>query len=421
MDKPLTGIRIIDLTHVWAGPLGTRILGDLGAEVLKIETATARGLRDMRIPTPGMYPGGDPKDEHWNRHGEFNKLNRNKKGLSINLKTDEGKSVFLGLVEQSDVVIENFSATAMDRLGLGYGTLREANPKIIYVAMPGFGTSGPNSDFVAFGPSVEPMTGLTAIMGYSEEEKHTTAMGLPDAVAGVTAAAAVVTAIAQRKETGQGQHLDLPLHEGTINLLGEKYVEAQLTGRAPQAMANRHASYAPQGIYPCQGDDEWIAISVPNDSTWASLVSILTIEGDQYSTMAARQQHHDQLDALIGSFTRHCDKHELMHLLQEAGVPAGAVQKAPDLLSDPHVLDRDYFVEMGGEHIEHVPYPGTPVKFDGQRATDWQRAPKLGEHNEEVLRDVLGMSDREISQLQTDGVIANMPPTIEDLRQRTKS
>ena len=421
MDKPLTGIRIIDLTHVWAGPLGTRILGDLGAEVLKIETDTARGLRDMRIPTPGMYPGGDPKDEHWNRHGEFNKLNRNKKGLSINLKTDKGKSIFLALVEQSDVVIENFSATAMDRLGLGYQSLLDANPNIIYVAMPGFGTAGPDSDFVAFGPSVEPMTGLTAMMGYSEEEQHTTAMGLPDAVAGVTAAAAVVTAIAQRKETGQGQHLDLPLHEGTINLLGEKYIEAQLTGSRPAVLANRSASFSPQGIYPCKGDDEWIAISCPDDSTWASLVSILAIEGDQYPTMAARQQHHDQLDELIGSFTRQCDKRELMVRLQEASVPAGAVQKAPDVLSDPHVLDRDYFVEMGGEHIERVPYPGSPVKFDGQRATNWQRAPKLGEHNEEVLRDVLGMTDTEISRLRDDGVIANLPPTIEDSRRRSKN
>jgi crotonobetainyl-CoA:carnitine CoA-transferase CaiB-like acyl-CoA transferase len=388
----------------------------MGAEVLKIEAAAARGLRDMRVPKPGMYPDGDPKDEPWNRHGEFNKMNRNKKGLSLNLKSDGGKAIFLALVAECDVVIENFSATAMNRLGLDYETLRRANERIIYVAMPGFGTSGPNSDFVAFGPSVEPMTGLTAIMGYSEDEKHTTAMGLPDAIAGVTAAAAVVTAVAQRKETGRGQHLDLPLHEGTINLLGEKYVEAQLTGRAPAVMANRNASYAPQGIYPCAGEDEWIAIACPDDRSWATLARIGGIDSVDFETVEARRRNHDQLDDKIGTFTSDCNKHELMVQLQEAGVPAGAVLSAPEVLDDPQVRARDYFVEIGGEHMETKPYPGSPVRFDGQRGAQWHRAPTLGEHNEEVLRDLLGLTDAEISRLQDDGIIANVPPTIEEAR-----
>ena len=418
MDKPLAGIRILDLTHVWAGPLATRVLGDMGAEILKIETATARGLRDMRIPIPGMYPGGDPKDEFWNRDGEFNKLNRNKKGLSLNLKSDEGKAIFLSLVAKCDVVIENFSASAMNRLGLGYDSLKGANPQIIYVAMPGFGTSGPNSDFVAFGPSVEPMTGLTAMMGYRDDEKYTTAMGLPDPIAGITAAAAVVTAVAQRKETEQGQHIDLPLQEGTINLLGEKYVEAQLTGHAPAVNANRSTSFAPQGIYPCAGEDEWIVIACPNDETWGALAGIAGIHNSGFETVEARQQHHDALDERISAFTSGCSKLELMVQLQDAGVPAGAVHTAPEVLSDPQVRARNYFVEMGGEHIEPSPYPGTPVRFDRQRATSWQLAPKLGEHNEEVLRDLLGLSNAEISRLEEDGVIANLPPTIEEARRR---
>ena len=416
MDNPLAGIRVLDLTHVWAGPFGTRILGDMGAEILKIETAAARGLRDMRVPKPGMYPGGDPKDEYWNRNGEFNKMNRNKKGLSLNLKSDDGKAIFLALVAECDVVIENFSATAMNRLGLGYEVLCQANEQIIYVSMPGFGKTGPNSDFVAFGPSVEPMTGLTAMMGYSDDEKHTTAMGLPDPIAGATAAAAVVTAIAQRKETGRGQHLDLPLHEGTINLLGEKYVEAQLTGRAPSVTVNRNASYAPQGIYPCAGQEEWIAIACPDDRSWSTLAEICGIDGDDFETVEARQRNHDQLDEKIGKFTGQCNKHELMVQLQAAGVPAGALLSAPEVLDSPQVKARDYFVELGGDHIEKERYAGSPVRFDGQRGTHWHRAPKLGEHNEEVLRELLGMTDAEISRLQDEGVIANVPPTLEEVR-----
>jgi crotonobetainyl-CoA:carnitine CoA-transferase CaiB-like acyl-CoA transferase len=162
---PLSGIRIVDLTHVWAGPLSTRILADLGAEVLKIEPATARGPLQPLPGTRGMYPGNEPGQEHWNRQGIINKLNRNKKSLSINLKTDAGRQLFLDLVAQSDVVIENFSASTMQSLGLGYTILKNANPHIIYVTMPGYGACGPYRDFVAYGPSVEPMTGLTSLMG----------------------------------------------------------------------------------------------------------------------------------------------------------------------------------------------------------------------------------------------------------------
>ena len=256
------------------------------------------------------------------------------------------------------------------------------------------------------------------MMGYSDNEKHTTAMGLPDPIAGITAAAAVVTAVARRKETGQGQYIDLPLQEGTINLLGEKYVEAQLTGQPPAVVANRNASLAPQGIYPCAGEDEWIVISCPNDQAWETLAEITGLDNQGFETLEARQQHHDALDDHISTFTSRCNKLELMAQLQEAGVPAGAVLTAPEVLSDPQVRARHYFVEMGGEHIEPSPYPGTPVRFDGQRATDWQLAPKLGEHNEEVLRDLLGLSGEEISRLKDDGVIADLPPTIEEARRR---
>ncbi len=418
MDKPLAGIRILDLTHVWAGPLGTRILGDLGAEVLKLEASTARGLKDMPIPQGGQYPDGDPGEEHWNRQGFFNKLNRNKQGISIDLKADAGKQLFLALVAESDVVIENFSATAMNRLGLGYEIMREANEQIIYVAMPGFGTSGPDSDFVAFGPSVEPMTGLTALMGYNDKELRNSAVALPDAIAGVTAAAAVVTALAQRKDSGEGQYVDLPLHEAAINLIGEKYIETQLTGKPPEVIGNRNRSYAPQGVYPCAGEDQWLAIACPDEATWSNFALFSGIDKAGFATMEGRLRHQDPLDDAITEFTINRDKHELMVQLQQAGVPAGAVMTAPEFMADPQVVERDYFIELGGDHIEVLPYPGSPVRFDGQRATDWQRAPRLGEHNDEILRRLLDLGDQEIQTLRDNGIIADLPPTIEQADQR---
>ena len=324
--------------------------------------------------------------------------------------------MFLALVAESDVVIENFSASAMNKLGLGYETLRRVNESIIYVAMPGFGTTGPSSDFVAYGPSVEPMTGLTAMMGYSDEEKRNTAIGLPDPIAGVTAAASVVTTLAQREQGNGGGHVDVPLHEGTINLIGEKYVETQLTGEAPKVTANRSRTYAPHGIYPCAGDDEWLVIACPDQSSWSSFVTFTGIDDAMFETNQARLSQQDRLDEIIAEFTSRHDKRELMTRLQNAGIPAGAVMTAPEFMSDPHVLARDYFVELGGEDIEPILYPGSPVRFDGIRASEWQRAPRLGEHNEAVLGDVLGLTDEEIGRLRDEGVIADMPPTIEEAR-----
>ncbi len=419
MDRPLNGLRILDLTHVWAGPLGTRILGDMGAEVLKLEAAHARGVRGIPIPMGGQYPNGDPKDEHWNRQGIFNKLNRNKKGICINLKAPAGRELFLDLVAESDVVIENFSATALQNLGLGYDVMKERKADIIYIAMPGFGTSGEYSDFVAFGPSVEPMSGLTATMGYGEGELRNTAMALPDAIAGVTSAAAVVTALAQRQQSGKGQYIDLPLHEATINMLGERYIETQLTGKPPNVIGNRNRFFAPQGVYPCSGDDNWIAIACPDDEAFAGFSAFAALgwrSRADFSSNECRMANQDALDAEIAAFTETRDKLELMSQLQAAGVAAGAVMTTPELLNDPQVSERQYFVELGGPHIESIPYPGSPVLFDSVRGTDWQRAPTLGEHNEEVLRELLGLGNAEIRSLTDSGIIANLPPMVEGRR-----
>ncbi|MCZ6886925.1 MAG: CoA transferase [Gammaproteobacteria bacterium] len=395
---PLTGVRIVDLTHVWAGPLGTRILGDLGADIVKIEAPLARG--------PAMAVGrgqgvgsfiGDPGDEHWNHQGVYIKLNRNKKSLAIDLKTADGRDVLLGLVALADVVIENFSARAMPALNLGYDVLCDANPKIIYVTMPGFGTSGPYSDWVAFGPSVEPMTGLGAVVGYSKDEPRNTAIALPDAMAGVSAASAVVAALRRRQETGEGSMVELTLHEAGVSLSGEFIVDAQLNGAA-QPIGNDHPSHALSGIYPCAGEDQWIAITCRTERDKTALDAL------------RREEGCEQEDEPLETWTRRRDKHALTELLQQAGIAAGAVNVTADFLDDAQVNARGFFTSLHRQDLPSVPLPGLPLLLDGDKPDGWQPASNLGEYNREVLRSWLGYDDDKLDALETAGVLVNRPP-----------
>ncbi len=412
-EGPLAGIRILDLTHVWAGPLGTRALADLGAEVIKVEAPMARGALNAHLISRGMYPHNDPGEEPWNRQAVFNKLNRNKKSLCIHLKTAAGRQLFLDLVATSDVVIENFSASAMRSLRLDYPVLQEANPRIIYVAMPGFGASGPCRDFVAYGPSVEPMCGLTSLMGYNATELRSTAIALPDAMSGVTATAAVVTALARRAADGTGGFLDMSMQEAGMALLGEYFVEQQLTGQQPAVRGNSHPYHAPYGTYRCQGDDHWIVIACQNQQHWEALCRLAGQGWEQearFVTLPARLQQRAALDQVIATWTQGQDKLALMATLQQHGVPAGAVMTAPEFMDDPHLKARGFFVALGGEHIPTFSYPGAPGLLDGQRGEGWHRAPKLGEHNHAVLQQLLGLDSNEIQRLTDAGVLLQRPP-----------
>lgn len=383
--QPLAGVRILDLTHVWAGPLGTRILGDLGADVVKVERPMGRG-GVSGTPGAGNYPGGEKGEDPWNRQATFLKLNRNKRSLAIDLKKPEGRRVFLDLVRVADVVIENFSARSMPALGLGYDVLREANEKIIYVSMPGYGRTGPYSDRVAYGPSVEAMTGLNAVMGYSPAEPRNTAVALPDPIGGVTAAAAVVTALNRREATGRGAFVERSMHESGVSLMGEFLVERQLGGN-PQPMGNAHPAHAYSDVLRTRGEDEWIAVTCKTEAERATLEDI--IEGDA-------SDH---------------DKHDLTARLQAAGIAAGPVTIAPDILADPQVSARRYFVRLEREDLPSTPMPGSPMVIDGDfERSYWYVAPRLGEHNRQVLEDWLGYEADETSRLEREGVLVDRPP-----------
>ena len=436
-DRPLAGLKIADMTRIWSGPLCSRLLGDLGADVLKIEAPMGRGPR----LAPGMFSGlheGDSFEQPWNRHGLNNKLNRNKRSVSFDLKSEAGRDIFLKIVAESDVLIENFSVRAMPSLGLDYDTLHEVNPRLIYVAMPALGREGPYKDYVGLGPSIEPLSGLPEIMGYSPGEPRVTSQAITDAAAGITAATSVLAALKHRRETGEGSLVDLSQSEAMGCYVGEFYLQTQIEGSPPGQHGNDNLDYAFQGIFRCRAlqtnefnsqkasserssdqpvatnrDDEWIAISCQTEDEWrifAEFAGQSWHVDPLFSDTAVRRINRQILVEKIDKWTRKFDKTELMISLQDAGVPAGAVLSAPEYLQDPHLVEEEYFSYTEWSTGEKPQSDGLPVKYDGTRRYSWWSGPPaLGGANEEVL-ERLGYSESEISELYSRGVIVNQPP-----------
>ena len=408
-EGPLRGVRILDLTHVWAGPLATRVLADLGATVVKVEGPMGRGPREFRGGLPiGGWLGGEPPAEPWNVNAVFVKLQRNKQSVAIDLKTDAGRDAFLELVAVADVVMENFSARAMPALGLDYARLAAANPRIIYVSMPGFGNSGPYRDRVAFGPSVEPMSGLTTVMGYGPGEPRNTAMALMDPITGVSATAAVVNALRRLERTGKGAHVEMSLHEGGVAFSGPWLIDVQLPGYADDIapVGNRHPVMAPHGVYRCAGDDAWVAVACRDDVDWRALCAAI-VGLDPRAGLAERRQDHDRIDATIGAWTASKTKADAADVLQQARVPAGPVNITPDMTADPQVEARGFFVPL---EAGPTPIPGNPIKMAGISSEDWTPCPRLGADNRAVLRDWLDYDDERIDVLEGAGVVVDKPP-----------
>jgi crotonobetainyl-CoA:carnitine CoA-transferase CaiB-like acyl-CoA transferase len=404
---PLNGVRILDLTHVWAGPLATRILADLGADVVKIEAPTSRGPRSYGRTTPlGGWIGGAPGDEPFNVNAVFVKLQRNKKSLAVDLKTSVGRTTLLELVKNADVVIENFSSRAMPSLLLDYPVLSAANPKIIYVSMPGFGMDGPYRNRVAFGPSVEPLSGLTSVMGYGPDEPRNTAMALPDPIAALNATSAVVTALRRRQQTGRGALVEMSLHEGAAAFCGPWLIEHQL-GESVERIGNRHPNMAPCGIYRCAGSDDWVAIACRDDRDWYAICATIPGSLDATADLEERVQTHHNIDQLIETWTLRHSKTAAADILQEANIPAGPVNTTPDMTSDSQTIARDFFVSI---ERGPTPIPGNPIKMKGISSADWTPCPRLGADNHEILREWLGYSIEEIDALECSGVIVNRPP-----------
>ena len=387
-SSPLSDIRIIDLTRVWAGPLATRILADFGAEVIKIS--------DPRVPIDRLG-------------GTNNKLNRNKPNLALRLDHDSGRDAFLQLVATADVVIENFRPRVMRNFNLTYEDLRQVRPDIILCSMPGYGTTGKYADYPAFGPSVEAMTGIPSMMGYEGGPPRTSALAFPDPVSALNSVSAIMTALNHRRHTGQGQFIDLALIEGPICQIGEYIAAHSRTGLQPKRVGNAHPDHAPYGVYPARGEDEWIAVCVTSETQWNAMTRLMNNPGlsdsPQYSDAPARRRDAAQLDAIISDWTRDQDAAQLAATLQSAGIPAGRASKNYQLLADPHLAERNFFVEIDEPDVGPKTYPGQAIRMDGMNQDTWQHSARLGEHTRPILAELLGMTDTYIANLEQNETI----------------
>ena len=369
--RPLDGVRIIDLTSAWAGPMATRVLAALGADVVKIE-GPAR-LDDWRGAAAGgprdRYPDFAPGDRPYDRHFQFNTQNHDKRSLVLDLKSSAGREVARRLIAGADVVIANFSVGTLDRMGLSWAEVGRVAPAAILVEMPAYGQGGPISSYVAYGPSMELMCGMAGVIGYGDGKPVTTGPAYLDPMGGLHGAAAVVTALAARGRGGTGQHVELAQTEAAMHWIGELIIAATVSGRDPEPDGNRIAEAVPHDAYPCAGQDEWIAIAAYDDDQFRRLCAALRLGAlhadPRFASLPARRERASELDALITAQTSVCGKDALAARLRSAGVPASAVLSARDLHASEFLRRRGLVPEVDHPAVGRHRQQGLPLHIDG--------------------------------------------------------
>jgi crotonobetainyl-CoA:carnitine CoA-transferase CaiB-like acyl-CoA transferase len=417
---PLDGVRIVDLTVVWAGPYATMFLADLGAEVIRVENPfvlppTTKGYHPRRIlANPGslgsLYgpPQAGAPDRPWNRQAMNNSLARNKLSVTIDTRRDEGKELLMRLAEKSDVFIDNFKAAGLERIGIDVGELRRRNPRLIVVRLPPAGLNGDWAGYTGFGAQFDGLSGLLSVCGHYDSDLTTTPVTTyMDAASGPAGAFAVMAALRYRAATGRAQLVELAQSENIINHLGDLFIDNQF-GLKPRRWGNRHPRFAPQGLYPCRENETWIAISVPDDSTWRSLARLIGQSqlGDdpRFAGQPGRRDNHDELDAVLAEWTSTQSLIEAFHALQKAGVPAGPLLDDELLSADPHLRERGWFQPLASSDVGTHLHPG--LAFSGVPHT-WRRgSPTLGEDNEYVYKKILGVPDDEYRRYEAEKVLA---------------
>ncbi len=413
----LGGLRILDLSQVAAGPYATMFLGFMGAEVIKIESLSRMDInRGKARPSPDdlrVYPNGNPGEHPWNTTAHHVHRNINKRSLTLDLSAKRGKELFLELAKVCDVLVENYRGSVMDRLGLGYDVVSRLNPGLIYMKISSQGANGPEANYGSLGSTLEQTAGLASITGYDDGLPLMTNLVYPDPVVGILSFGALMTALRRRLKTGSGCLVDLSQREVTTMLLGEAILDFSVTGRIAGTMGNRHRDMAPQGVYPCSGEDMWVAISVSSDEEWKSLCRVMgqphLASNSRFADPKSRRNNHDDIDLVISTWTKTQDHYQVMYLLQAQGVPAAPVLKGGEVVDDPHLESRGFWDVV--DHPEAGTYKQVTTPWllsNNPRATSTP-APGLGEHNYQVLSGLLGLSKSEINALAQKGVIGNTP------------
>ena len=416
LPLPLCGYRVLDMTEVWAGPMCNTILGDLGAEVIKVESFPRPSL--TRLPGSSVgYSNNDPDGPRpWDRAALHNMVNRNKYGLTLNITQKRGMDLLGRLIEISDVFSESFSAGTAKKLGIDYDSVRKHNPNIVMLSMSGWGTKGPYKGYAALGSTLDGFTGHHNIRGYPETDASTTPIVQHiDSVASVQGVFSILTALHCRNRTGIGQWIDLSQVEAFLPHLGYYYMDYIFNNAIPPRLGNGSSTSAPYNCYRSKGVDEWIVINISNETEWLNLC--IATENESWLTdprflnAEKRVANKESLDALLTKWTMSKNKYDATKTLQSVGIPAEPVLNDPEVYENPHLSYRNFFLDIPNKAAGRRRYPGFLWKMSKSEMGVRQGPNSLGEHQEYVLSDLLGLSTKQIGQLAEQQIIGTAYPS----------
>ena len=397
----LEDVRVADFTWAGAGPFGTKIFSDFGADVVKIESS---------IRLDSVRTGGPFKDRKFgvNRSGYFASRNTGKKSVVLDMKSDEGRKLAFDIIRQSDIIANNFGPGAMDRMGLGYEAVKAVKPDIVYLSMPMYGEDGPRKELLGVGMTISAVTGLMWSTGYRADDPVGPGTHYPDHAANpYHAAFAVLAALRRRRLTGEGMKIDLSQVESTLNFIGTAVVRAGLEGGDRPQAGNGSATMAPHGLFRCAGDDNWCAVTVRDDAEWRALATIIggkDAASPDLASTEGRLERRAEVERIVGAWTADRDAETVASTLRDAGIPAAVVANSRYLIErDRHLAERGYWQRVEHPELGRSLYASPPYDIDGERV-ELSRPPLLGEHTRPVLRDLLGMADDEIDRLEAAGV-----------------
>lgn len=394
-EMPLAGIRVLDLTQAYLGPYATFLMAKAGAEVIKVEPPGGEITRLRSAVNPGATL-------------PFALLNTNKRSMTLNLKSEQGKALFLQLAQEADVVIENFAPGVMDKLGVGWEVLHALNPRLVYASGTGFGLSGEGRDRQAMDVCIQAFSGVMSITGTPDGPPMKAGPAFADFLSGIHLYAATVTALLRRARTGQGGLAEVAMQETMVPALASSLGVLHETGAPPPATGNRHngLALAPYSVYPAR--DGWVAIAVVTDGHWQSLARAISRPelalDERFSRTAERCKRMDEVDALVQAWTSSMGKYEIAERLANARVPVAPVRNLKEVMEDPQMLERGMLERIEDPLLGTITVPSTPLRVHGAPLPATVRRPDVGEHTEQVLQEVLGLDAAAVADMRALGV-----------------
>ncbi|MGI8552311.1 MAG: CaiB/BaiF CoA transferase family protein [Dehalococcoidia bacterium] len=399
---PLQGVRVLDFTWVWAGPFCTQLLADLGAAVIKVESA--RRIDNTRL---GREPDGAPKG--LNRNPGHNQLNRNKRSITCDLSQKRGREVVRRLASVCDIAVENFAPRVLPSLGIGYDDLARVNPGLIMLSMSGLGSSGPLRDTVLYGNSQLALAGMGSLLGYPGGPPENIAFAHGDPVNSYHAFYAILAALWARQRTGKGQQIELSQLEGLLCTMAEGVLQVTMNGREPQRTGNDDPIMAPHNAYRGLERGSWLSIAVRTDEEWQGLSAAMGepvwCQEARFSGRLQRWRHRAELDRLLQGWVEQYEVHELAEHLQQHGVPAAPMETIVELAADAHLRERGFFLQVDHPETGMKTAIGAPFRLSAARLAEPRHAPRFGEDTDGVLTDLLGYAQTEVAELRESGVL----------------